>query len=128
MIPTKVLPGLVLCLQIAWAYNQNVCCELAKSEGAFVDVVPPLENQTCGQQYVAGQPAAPDLWVDYEFCHSQCPGMQISDVTLPEEWAGVLINFILRSVIFSMTIPRRKKNRIQVPVRVQMAAACDPLS
>jgi hypothetical protein len=45
--------------------------------------------------------------VPYEFCSSQCPGFQRSKS--PDEWAGVLINFILPSVIFSMTIPRRKK-------------------
>jgi hypothetical protein len=106
ILPRKAL-GLALCLQIAWAYNENTCCELAKSEGAFVGVVPPLKNQTCGQQYVAGLSAASSLWGEYEFCHSKCPGLGISNV--PDQWAGVLVNFILPSVIFSMTIPRRKK-------------------
>ncbi|KAH8791445.1 hypothetical protein BGZ57DRAFT_589460 [Hyaloscypha finlandica] len=95
MITLKFLLGLVLALylQTAWAYNQNICCELA----------------TCGQNYLKGQPAAPSLWVSYKFCSSQCPGMQLSKASEPTQWASVLINFILPSVIFSMTIPRRKK-------------------
>jgi hypothetical protein len=107
MILSRKVLGLFLCLQIAWAFDVNTCCQLAKSEGTFVDVVPPLENQTCGQQYVAGQSPAPSLWVEYEFCHSQCPGIEISNI--PSQWAGVLVNFILSCVIFSMNIPRRKK-------------------
>jgi hypothetical protein len=35
--------------------------------------------------------------------------MQLSKASEPTQWASVLINFILPSVIFSMTIPRRKK-------------------
>jgi hypothetical protein len=111
MITLKFLLGLVLALylQTAGAYDQNICCELAKSKGAFIDDVPPPENQTCGQNYLKGQPAAPSLWVSYKFCSSQCPGMQLSKASEPTQWASVLINFILPSVIFSMTIPRRKK-------------------
>lgn len=109
MILARILLGLILCSQAAWTYNQDTCCELAKKERAFVDEVPPLENQTCGQNYQKGQPAAPSLWVHYSFCSSQCPGFQRSKVSEPSEWASVLVNFILPSVIFSMTIPRRKK-------------------
>ena len=35
--------------------------------------------------------------------------MQLSKVAIPSEWAAPLVQFILPSVIFSMTIPRRKK-------------------
>ncbi|KAE9379309.1 hypothetical protein N431DRAFT_499919 [Stipitochalara longipes BDJ] len=84
MLFSRVILGFVLLLQTVLAYNQNICCELAKSEGAFIDDVPPIENQI-----------------------SRCPGFQRSNST--GEWAGVLISFILPSVIFSMTIPRRKK-------------------
>jgi hypothetical protein len=63
MIILKFLLGLVLALylQTAEAYDQNICCELAKSKGAFIDDVPPPENQTCGQNYLKSQPAAPSL-------------------------------------------------------------------
>jgi len=107
MLLQRAMLGCVLLLQTTLAYNQNLCCEFANSEGAFINAVPLIENQTCGQQYQQGEPAASSLWVPYKFCSSQCLGFQRSNSTNP--WAGVLINFILPSVIFSMTIPRRKK-------------------
>lgn len=36
-------------------------------------------------------------------------GMQLSQASQPSQWAAPLVQFILPSVIFSMTIPRRKK-------------------
>jgi hypothetical protein len=109
MAALKILLGLVLFLQTPLAYDQNACCELAKSEGAFIAPVPLLENQTCGQTYSPGLPAAQPLWVAYRFCSSQCPGIQLSKFGTPSEWAAPLVSFILPSIIFSMTIPRRKK-------------------
>jgi hypothetical protein len=83
----KVLLGLILALATALAYDQETCCELAKSQGAFVDPVPPPEDQTCNQQYSPGLPAAPALWVEYNFCSSQCRGFQLSKFAYGSEWA-----------------------------------------
>jgi hypothetical protein len=77
MILLKVLLGLLLVLETVLAYNQDTCCELAKSVGAFVGLVPPPENQTCAQE----------LFVNYSFCSSQCRGIQLSKVANAGEWA-----------------------------------------
>jgi len=91
------------------AYDGTTCCELAKSEGAFISPVPALGNQTCGQSYSTSLSAAMPLYVNYTFCSSKCRGMGLSKFKEPSEWAAPLVQFILPSVIFSMTIPRRKK-------------------
>jgi hypothetical protein len=100
---------LVFCLHAVVAYDGDTCCELAKSEGAFISPVPPFANQTCAQVYSTSLVAAQPLYVNYTFCSSKCRGMQLSKVSIPSEWAAPLVQFILPSVIFSMTIPRRKK-------------------
>ncbi len=98
-----------LCLSSVLAYDGTTCCELAKSEGAFINPVPAFENQTCGQTYSTSLNAAMPLYVNYTFCSSKCRGMGLSKLKEPSEWAAPLVQFILPSVIFSMTIPRRKK-------------------
>ncbi|PMD49027.1 hypothetical protein L207DRAFT_477734 [Hyaloscypha variabilis F] len=91
------------------AYDTTTCCDLARSEGAFLSPVPSLGNQTCGQTYSTSLNAALPLYVNYTYCSSKCSGMGLSKGSQPSEWAAPLVNFILPSVIFSMTIPRRKK-------------------
>lgn len=98
-----------LSLNSILAYDGTTCCELAKSEGAFISPVPAFENQTCGQSYSTSLNAALPLYVNYTFCSSKCRGMGLSKFKEPSEWAAPLVQFILPSVIFSMTIPRRKK-------------------
>lgn len=71
--------------------------------------MPVSDNQTCGQQYSSSLPPAHPLYVNYTFCRSRCSGIQLSKASNPSQWAASLVQFILPSVIFSMTIPRRKK-------------------
>ena len=91
------------------AYDTTTCCDRARSDGAFLTPVPSLGNQTCGQTYSTSLNAALPLYVNYTYCSSKCSGMGLSKGSQPSEWAAPLVNFILPSVIFSMTIPRRKK-------------------
>jgi hypothetical protein len=91
------------------AYDGTTCCDLAKSEGAFISPVPAFDNQTCGQTFSTSLNAALPLYVNYTFCSSKCRGMGLSKGKQPSEWAAPLVQFILPSVIFSMTISRRKK-------------------
>jgi hypothetical protein len=95
-------------LPLIASYNTDICCNLAKSGQNFVGIVPPLENQTCGQTYSTDLPAAPPLYVDYKFCSSRCGGMGRSNLTQPSEWAAPIVQFLLPSVIFSLGIPREK--------------------
>ncbi|KAH8595794.1 hypothetical protein B0O99DRAFT_143579 [Bisporella sp. PMI_857] len=110
MARSKTLLGILLasCFYPVRAYHGDTCCNLAKSEGAFISP-PPLANQICGQSYDPRLPPAPDLLVSYKFCSSRCGGMGLSNARIPSQWAAPLVQFILPSVIFSMTIPRRKR-------------------
>jgi len=110
MARSVVLLGLCLMLifsRLAIAFDTGTCCQLAVAEGKLLSPVP--ENPICGQKYDEKIPAAKDLYVDYKYCATKCRGIQLSKVETPSQWAAPLVQFILPSVIFSMTIPRRKK-------------------
>jgi len=80
---------------------------VANPEQAFISPIP--QNQTCGQSSSSTQPAAESLYVSYAYCSSKCGGIGLSKGKIHSEWAAPLVQFILLSIIFSMTIPRRKK-------------------
>lgn len=67
----------------------------------------------CGQTYTAGLAPAPQIVINSTFCSTQCSGWRLSRWGSPSEWATPIIQYILPSVIFSMTIPRRHK--LEVP-------------
>lgn len=94
------------------AYNTDICCELAKEDQAFVEGpdggVPPSALQTCGQAFVPNTTAALPLYVDYAFCSKRCGGMGRSNISQPSQWAAPVVQFLLPSVIFSLSIPREK--------------------
>ena len=91
------------------AYDGQICCEKAKKEGVFINPTVPLEKQICGQRYSDNLDPATPLSVSYRYCRANCSGMGLSKADEPSEWAAPIVQFILPSVIFSMTIPRRKK-------------------
>jgi hypothetical protein len=103
--------SLVLCLSVfahAW-YDGDACCALAKSEDKFLDISP--KDAVCGQSYHLlsnGTPVAPapDAYVSYSFCHTQCPGWGRSKANVPTQWAAPIVQFLLPSVIFALTTPR----------------------
>ncbi|KAL2075273.1 hypothetical protein VTL71DRAFT_216 [Oculimacula yallundae] len=90
------------------AYEADVCCNLAKERQEFIGEVPSINNQTCGQRYRPDLPAAHPLYVSYAFCSSECGGMGRSKLNQPSEWAAPIVQFLLPSVIFSISIPREK--------------------
>lgn len=99
-------------LQKTVAFNGATCCQRAVNESRLIPnggTIPEFQNQICGQKYDSHIDAAPNLYVDYKYCKTQCKGIQLSKATTPSQWAAPLVQFILPSVIFSMTIPRRKK-------------------
>lgn len=93
--------------QVLARYDKHICCELAKNESKFISPVP--ETQICGQSYNPSLPAANPLFVSYDFCSSRCPGIGLSEPSELKQWAASLMQFLLPAVVFSMTIPRRKK-------------------
>ncbi|KUJ21152.1 uncharacterized protein LY89DRAFT_715422 [Mollisia scopiformis] len=103
----NLILALSLTSRVVSAYNTQTCCDLAKNDSQFIGLVP--VNQTCGQQYSSSLAPAEPLYVSYAFCSSRCSGIELSRASNPNQWAASIVQFILPSVIFSMTIPRRKK-------------------
>ncbi|KAF5708200.1 glycoside hydrolase family 3 [Fusarium mundagurra] len=96
---------------VASGYSDKACCNRAREDNAFVSPnngsVTPMDDIICGQVYNESSPAAPDAYVTYNFCKSECGGWGVSSVENGDQWAGPIVQFILPSVIFSMNIPRR---------------------
>ncbi|KAF5969752.1 hypothetical protein FBULB1_10072 [Fusarium bulbicola] len=95
---------------VASSYSDKACCIRAREANAFISPnngsTTPMDNIVCGQIYNESSPAAPDAYVTYNFCKSECSGWGVSSVDNADQWAGPIVQFILPSVIFSMNIPR----------------------
>lgn len=89
-------------------YNGTACCLLANDTHSFINNSLPL-GAVCGQQYSPNIPAAPSLLIPYAFCKANCGWIGLSQLDSPDQWAAPIVQFVLPAVIFSMTIPRRKK-------------------
>jgi hypothetical protein len=104
--PTRSTLLLIIFTSLASAaYDVNTCCSQAVRDQRLVGRVP--ENPICGQVYSSNSTPALPVYVSYRYCNSQCGGIGLSVARQPQTWAAPLVQFILPSVIFSMTIPRR---------------------
>ncbi|KAF5557728.1 glycoside hydrolase family 3 [Fusarium napiforme] len=101
---------LLICTPLALSYSDKACCNKAHEKNAFVSLnngsAAFMDSIVCGQVYNESSPAAPDAYVTYNFCKSECGGWGVSSVENADQWAGPIVQFILPSVIFSMNIPR----------------------
>lgn len=89
-------------------YDEKACCTRALTDRAWLKTPSPGKNYICGQNN-ASIPAALDLRVSYGYCTRNCSGIGLSDGRTSSEWVGLIVQFLLPSVIFSMTIPRQQK-------------------
>ncbi|KAI3584153.1 hypothetical protein IWW34DRAFT_895401 [Fusarium oxysporum f. sp. albedinis] len=96
---------------VASSYSDKACCNRAREKNAFVPpnngIATLMNNIVCGQSYNESYSAAPDAYVTYNFCKSECSGWGISSADNLDQWAESIVQFLLPSVIFSMNIPRR---------------------
>lgn len=97
---------IILCSSQVNAYDGAVCCDLAKSQGAFIGDVPEVGRQVCGQSYAPGLDPASVLSVAFQWCWDNCGGMDLSLWKEVDSWLAPVVQFILPSVIFAMAIPR----------------------
>lgn len=114
---TSFILLLTLCLsQCAFArFDYPVCCSQANNASSLftknnqTQAYLPLlgDYTTCDQTYNASIPAAANAYVSYRYCKTQCRGFQLSQANQPGAWAAPVVQFILPSIIFSMSIPRR---------------------
>lgn len=96
-------------------FSYGTCCEKANVNRQLFS----KNNQTkalqrllvnytqCGQQYDRDISPAPDVYIRYSECTRSCKGFALSEASDPNTWAAPLVQFVLPSVIFSMSIPRR---------------------
>lgn len=109
-VAVSYLFTLLICTPLALSYSDKACCNRAREENAFVSPqngsAASMDNIVCGQVYNESSHAAPDAYVTYNFCKSECGGWGVSSVENADQWAGPIVQFILPSVIFSMNIPR----------------------
>ncbi|MCJ1418668.1 hypothetical protein MMC32_005017 [Xylographa parallela] len=90
-------------------YTFDTCCDLALSSNAFIPPTNFSGTRTCGQIYNANLPPAESSFISYPWCAKHCPGFGLSQGQNASQWADGFVQFILPSVIFSMTIPRQQK-------------------
>ncbi|KAL0253456.1 hypothetical protein SLS55_010435 [Diplodia seriata] len=83
------------------------CCAIGKQKSGILDPVPP--NLNCAQTYDPSKTPSPSAFIGFSFCMKECPGIGLSKPKEPGQWAAPIVQFILPSVIFSMTIPRAKQ-------------------
>jgi hypothetical protein len=55
------------------------------------------------------QSVLPNHYINYSYCSSKCSSVGIFQPNAPNQWAAPIVQFILLSVISSLSIPRRKK-------------------
>lgn len=90
-------------------YDETACCNRALQDQAFIKTSTLPEDYICGQRYDASIPPAPDMHINYTYCHHHCAGVGLSNDRFASQGIGLIVQFLLPSVIFSMTIPRQQK-------------------
>ncbi len=90
----------IIFVQFVQAYDAVACCKQKWGVEAL-----------CDQQYSTSISAAEPLYVTHEYCASKCLGIgfKSSEPSNLRQWAGPLVRFVLPAIIFSFSVPRRKK-------------------
>ena len=63
----------------------------------------------CGAPQGGSLDGAPVVRVPYDWCLSQCGGWEMSRISVPQQWVGPLVQFILPGLAFCLQIPRANK-------------------
>jgi hypothetical protein len=83
-----------------------MCCAYAKSSQAYLNKSLEPEDYVCDQKYNPSLLPAPSLDVSYSWCLENCGGIKLSNSKSLSQWATPLLQYIVPSVVFSMSIPR----------------------
>ncbi|KAH8585953.1 hypothetical protein B0O99DRAFT_704928 [Bisporella sp. PMI_857] len=67
----------------------------------------PPSGALCGKVFEEGTEPAPNLFITYSFCKANCGSFRRSKPRVVDEWAAPLVQFVLPSIIFSMSVPQR---------------------
>ncbi len=63
----------------------------------------------CTAVYNGNRTGAQVVRSSFQWCNSMCPGWQISQSKKLQQWVGPMVAFILPSLVFCLSIPRRRK-------------------
>lgn len=63
----------------------------------------------CGASRGSIPDEAPAVRVPYGWCLSQCGGWEMSHISVPQQWVGPLVQFVLPSLALCLNIPRASK-------------------
>ncbi|CZR67951.1 uncharacterized protein PAC_17850 [Phialocephala subalpina] len=78
-----------------------------------VNITDLLESQfPCSAAYQGDRKGVNQLKVPWWWCNDNCPGFEISRSSKLNQWIQPFVGFVLPSVIFCLTIPRRRKLRL----------------
>jgi hypothetical protein len=87
--------------------------EFLSVNGNPVDIDNLLTSQfPCGATYQGDRKGVNQLTVPWSWCNEECPGFELSESTKLSQWISPFVGFILPSVIFCLTVPRRSKLRL----------------
>jgi hypothetical protein len=87
----------------------STCCNRAIAAKAYLNKDIPQNDYVCNQSFRSGETPAPNLVVRYGWCTENCPSWGDTASQLPVERLSPLLQYILPAVVFSMTVPRRKR-------------------
>lgn len=63
----------------------------------------------CGASRGSDSDVRPVIRVPYDWCLSQCGGWEVSRASVPQQWVGPLVQFVLPSLALCLSIPRASK-------------------
>lgn len=63
----------------------------------------------CGASRGGNPDGTPVVRVPYDWCQSRCGGWEMSHISVPQQWVGPLVQFILPSLALCLNIPRASK-------------------
>lgn len=66
----------------------------------------------CGASFNGNEEGAPLVKASYKWCSVNCAGWQRSETKNTQQWVAPLVSFILPCLVFSTTIPRRRKLKV----------------
>jgi hypothetical protein len=82
-------------------------------DGKAVDIDNLLTSQfPCRATYQGDRTGVNQVKVPWSWCHDNCGGFEISQSTKLNQWIQPFVGFLLPSVIFCLSVPRRRKIRL----------------
>jgi hypothetical protein len=96
------------------SYSDKTCCALSKDVRQLlvgqndIYLQPTTDTLVCGQEFGPNVLPSPNAYIAYRQCAERCEGFDVSKPSEPSTWAAPVVQFVFPSIIFSISIPRRR--------------------